>query len=245
MAFGWKNPLPLKIGGAQTRVELTYEALRKAHGRGPNGTEALGPRDGLRDLFVKCDAIAIASSLSYWEHALWQAFPHTSTSFITVWENMLLLPASGELAARQVAVAANYTQKIDATIPGLREQLQAMDPSLDVDSIPEDYTITTMAGKEFGPLPGVSGAAYGTGVWANRHSTAYPNYSDHFVLRVQYSGIPTEELLAQVSDFLNEVLLSWVTFEIYNISDGPDGEGFYFDGGPDSDSFLDLTAITP
>jgi hypothetical protein len=245
MAMGWKNPLPFKIGGAPTTVELTYEQLRKALGRGPGNTQAIGPRDGLRDLWTKCEALAVATSLAHWEHAIWQAFPHTSTDFLTVWENLLGLPASDELVIRQRTVAAKYTQEIDATIPGLREQLQEIDPRFDADLIPDRYKITTIACKEFGPLPGVAGSPFGTGLWAARESTAYPNFSDDFIVRVRFSGLPTEELFAQVADLLNDVLPSWVDFEIYVLSDGPEGEGFYLDGGPDSDSFLDLTAITP
>ena len=245
MGLGWGNPLPLSLGGAPTVVEIIYDSLRKAHGRGPNQDYAIGPVDGIRDLWTIIEARAIACALSYWEHALWQAFPHTSTSFVVVWENLLLLPSTGELAERQQAVAAAYTRQIDATIPGLREQLKEIDDGFDVDTIPEELTITTMAGKEFGPLPGVAGSPYGTGLWADRDATAWPNFSDHFILRVRYSGTPSDEQLAQVAALLNDVLPAWVDFDIYSLSDGPEGEGFYFDGGPDSDSFLDLTAITP
>ncbi len=244
MGLGWGNPLPLSLGGGPTLTELIYDSIRKAHGRGPNGSQAIGPVDGIRDLWTIIEARAIACALSHWEHALWQAFPHTSTSFVVVWENLLLLPSTGELAERQKAVAAAYTRQIDATIPGLREQLKEIDAGFDVDTIPDDLTITTMVGKEFGPLPGVSGHAYGSGLAATRESTAWPNFSDNFILRVRYIGTPTEEQFARAASMLNDVLPAWVDFDIYVLSEGDDGDGFYFDGGPNSDSFMDLTAIT-
>jgi hypothetical protein len=245
VAFGWKNPIPLEIGGGPTTVELTYEALRRAHGRGPGQADAIGPRDGLRDLWTKCEAIAVATSLAHWEHAFWQAFPNTSTDFVTVWENILGIPSADTLVERQRLITAAYIREIDATIPGIREALKDIDTRFDVDSIPDDLKIITIAGKEFGPLPGAAGAAFGSGFAASRQSTAFPNFADDFIVRVRFLGLPTDILLAQAADLLNEVLPSWVSFEIYNLSDGPEGEGFYLDGGPDSDSFLDLTAITP
>lgn len=246
MALGWRNPLPMKLGGKPSATSTIYKALRQALGKsfGSASDLAIGPEGGLRDLWTKCEARAVAAAISVWEHAIWQAFPHTATSFIRVWEDMLLVSPIGSLYERQEAVALKYTRRIDATVPGLRRSLKEIDENFDVELVLYDLTIVTVQGKAFGPLPGASGEPYGSGLWAARESTAYPNYSDIFIVRVRYIGVLTPQLEFQAADLLDDVLPAWVDFEIYNLSDGPGGEGLYFDGGPDDDSFFDQTAMT-
>jgi hypothetical protein len=225
-----------------------YKALRlalgKSYGVGTDIDLAIGPREGLRDLWTKCEARVVAAALSKWEHAIWQAFPHTATSFLRLWEDMLLVSPVGSVYERQEAVAQKYTRRVDATVPGLRRSLQEIDERFDVELVPYDLTFATVHGKAFGPLPGVTAAPYGTGLWADRESTAFPNFSDIFIVRVRFLGPLTDTLKAKAVDLLDDVLPAWVDFEIYTLSDGPSGEGFYLDGGPNNDSFLDVTAIT-
>jgi len=246
MSLGWKNPLPFKIGGKPTMTATVHKALRQALGKsfGIANELAIGPAEGLRDLFTKCDARVFSAALSKWEHAIWQAFPHTATSFLRLWEDMLLVSPVGSEAERRETVALKYTREIDASVPGLRRELKRLDEGFDVETVPYELTATTVHGKAFGPLPGASGEPYGLGLWSARESTAFPNFSDEYIIRVRYTGTLTNVLAAKAADILEDVLPSWCDFEIYTLSDGPDGEGFYCDGGPNGDSRLDQTAMT-
>jgi hypothetical protein len=249
MALGWKNPLPLKLGGGRTETELVYEFLRRARGRGPGGKQAIGPADGLRDLKLRCEAIAIAKAAAAMEHALMQAFPSKTSSAIEVWENLLGVPAVGELEDRRRAVWLAYTREIDATTRGIRDGLQRIDAAFDVDFVPPELAIIAQAGREFGPLPGTAGPPFGSGVFATRLSTAWPNYADFYVLRARYvmpagqTEIPIQ-IRAAAEDYLNDVLPGWMDFTIYNVASDGSTLGFYFDGGPNGDSLMDQTAMT-
>jgi hypothetical protein len=245
--LGWGNPLPMQLGGHPTMTETVYRQMRLALGKsyGIENDLAIGPEGGLRDLWTRCEAREVAAELSVWEHAIWQAWPHTATSFLRVWENMLLIAPTGSEAERQERAAEKYTRTIDATVPGLRRQLKEIAEDFDVEAVPYDLSTTTVLGKAFGPLPGALGAAYGTGAWASRESTEWPNFSDIYIVRVLHAGTTTNEILARAADLLDDVLPSWIDFEFYAVADGPEGEGFYADGGPDSDSFTDWTLITP
>jgi len=246
MALGWSNPLPLKLGGNPTMTQIVYKALRQALGKsyGHDSDLAIGPVDGLRDLFTKCEARVVAAALSKWEHAVWQAFPHTATSFLRLWEDMLFIQPIGSEAERQEVAALKYTRRIDSTVPGLRRELKRIDDRFDVESVPFDLSIATVQGKAFGPMPGATGEPYGTELWALRDSTAWPNFNDCYIERVRFVGALSNALEAKAAELLDDVLPAWCDYEIYTLSDGPGGEGFYLDGGPDDDSFMDETAMT-
>lgn len=246
MPLGWSNPLPMKLGGKPSLTQVVHKALRQTHGLSfsPYTELAIGPVEGLRDLYTKCEARVIAAALSKWEHALWQAFPHTATSFIPLWEDMLLVAPSGSLYERQAAVAEKYTRSPDATVPGLRVSLKRIDERFDVEQVPYESQYITVQGRMFGPLAGASGSPYGSGASASVESTYYPNFSDVYIERVRYDGVPTETIIAKAADMLDDVLPAWMDFTIYNVGSGPDGDGLYFDGGPNNDSFFDVTAQT-
>lgn len=246
--FGGKNPFPsFRLGGGRSRVDRIHRALRKAMGE--NGP---GPEGGLEDLWTLCEARVMALAEGTLRQAFYQAFAQTMGSFgVARWERLLQIPQQRHLVDRQEAVRLAITSEPDATIPGLRASLKRIDPAFEVVSVPWEKMTTVQFGKAFGPLPGVAGQPFRTGaaVAIFQHSTAWPAYSDAYVTQVQYVlsagqlNIPLS-VLAQAEELLNEVLPFYQDWSIFALADGPDGAGWYLDGGPDNTSFLDQTAFT-
>lgn len=243
MSFGWKNPLPFKIGGGLTPTEEIYAALRSARGEGGNP-----PEGGLQDLWDRSRAKMIAAGQSAVLRAVLQAFPQTMVDHLPVWEKILKIPELPTVAERQIAVALALTGIINATTPGLDESLKKIDPAFVVEYLPWDESASTVHGKCFEGLPGTTPEPFGTGPAAARKSTALPNYSTGFVVHVRYllSGGQTEPPAASLSaavDLLNKQLPFFVGFELYALTSGGEGDGFYLDGGDDDTSRFDVTGL--
>jgi hypothetical protein len=240
MSFGWRNPLPFQVGGDPSSTELVYAALRSARGQGGSG-----PEGGVRDLWDRARATAIAKGSEAVERAVLQAFPRTMTAHLPVWERILGVPEEETLPARQRAIELAMTAQIDATYPGLRDSLQKIDPAFTIEWVPPEEAMTTMAGRIFQQLPGTVGLLpfFPDG----RKSTAWPNYSDGFVVRVRYVQVPgvqpSDDVMSKARELLQNQLPAWVDFDLYLLSAGPEGDGFYLDGGPDDDSLLGVTAF--
>jgi hypothetical protein len=246
MPLGWKNPLPFKLGGRRKGSTLdTYLALRRTLGE--NGAP---PEDGLEDLWIKAEARGISLAQSAVRAAFNQFFPRTMTSALGRWESKLGLPMAKYMIDRQRNVAAAITAQADASTPGLREGLRKIDHRFDILHTPWAQVVTVMFGKSFGPLAGVAGPVFRTGIAAAifGQSSMLSNYSDSYIVHVQYVLDPGQTqidpaIYAAAADFLCNALPCNFDFAIFTLSDGDDGPGWYLDGGVDGTSLLDQTAF--
>lgn len=234
--FGWHNPWPFEWGGGPTRVERTYEAMKRAVGEGGYAKN----EDGIEGLWraVRADAIAAINSSA--ERAITQAFPNLATDHIPVYEEQFrITPASGETdEQRRQAITEAYTRRVESDHPTLLLALQRIDPRFTVPDVPRETSVVVELGKAFQPLSGTP--AFGGG----RRSTAFPNYASEYIVPVvlDLSATPTptaaEQLvLLKAKRYLNEVLSSWMH---YAVGVGGVGVGFILD-----DSTLDATGLTP
>ncbi len=232
--IGDRNPCPTHIGGNASPAEKVWRALRKAVGTRPDGSDAAGPVDGIEDTWRLAKARAIAAALGLEETAVAQAFPMFATVALDAYERELGVPLAATEQERREAVSAAFTAGIDAVVPHIRAALQAIDSGLDVVTVSSDTSTWTQFGKTMGSR--VTPEMF---VDATRGSAAYPNFSQHFVLVVRWTGapggIPPAEKLATLERYLNTVLPSWFDYSIEN------GSGFYLDGF--NDSALDLTSF--
>lgn len=218
---GALNPCPYQVGGGPTLPEKFYTALRRSLGE--LGAAKAG---GIDDAWRIARALTLAAACSTKERAFFQAFPGYATDHLPVYEALLLLPGSDTLAEGLEAAELAYTASLDLALPGIRADLRAMDPQLDVTSTPYDQAITTRYGKPFQ----VDSKA--------QRSSDYPAFSTNCLCCVQYSGsggVVPEPLRSRVVDYLNAALPSWVDWRIFNHS------GFFLDGFDDSK--LDATAM--
>jgi hypothetical protein len=239
MPIGWQNPLPFRIGG-KTRTKTIHQDLRAAYGE--NGP---GPEGGLDDLWLRAEARAMARARDSLLRAYAQSWPQRAP-FPRGWEDLLAIRALDTLDERQQACALALTGQALAACPDMLEALQRIDPGFTIEEIPYEQVGLVQFGRDFGFLPGVPGFAYSTGVWAARKSSAWPGYSDVFVLYVRWSGAGTEIPAASITAaerYLAEVLPTYMDWSLYNLSEGPEGYGFYLDGGEDGTSLLDQTAF--
>lgn len=264
--FSWDNPFPMYLDDGPTEIELAYEGLHEAAGvsTADPSQSALALKDvnplvlsSLADLEVKCTAIAIGAAATWPEHAMYEGFTDTMIDALPAWEKMLgISPIADSILERQAAVTLAYTRSADAANPALSATLQRVSPKLFLDSLDPDLWVQTMYGKNFSPYPngegfyGMYGPPYRNedAIALFGRSSRWPNYSDAYVVRVRYvleagETIPPARLLTQTQDLLIETLPAWHVPELYALSDGDDGLGFYFDGGPDNDSFFDVTAF--
>lgn len=212
-------PLPFQVGGGPTLPEKVYRELREGLGEG-----GAGPEDGLEDSWRQAKALGIAKALSVVERAAMQAFPDRGIEHLPVYEAILGIATEDHLVARTSAVVDAYTLQLDATIPGLKQSLQAIDPIIEIDTISPDKSVVTRHGKPFDDDPD------DTSYW--------PAYSQHFFLHVRWpvpGGVPDADKKRRVARVLSRALPSWVDWTIYNQA------GFYCDGY--LDSYLDVTAM--
>jgi hypothetical protein len=229
-SIGPRNPLPYHIGGAPAPTERVWRALRKAVGVASSGREAAGPVDGLEDQWRIAKARAIARVDQMAELAALQSLPNKATVHLEVYEALLSTPRAATTVERQAAVAADYTAQINALIPTLRAGLMAIDSTIDVVTIDDDYAVEAQFGQYLASrtVP----ADYG-----GRLAARLPNFSTHFVLYVTWPGTWDLTKLNQVERYLNRALPSWCDYSIDNAS------GFYLDGGLDDLSLLDATSF--
>ncbi len=243
MATGQYNPLPFRTGGAPTPTQRIYAALVSVAGKGN-----AGPAGGLRELWRLCQARAIARAGDAKQLAALQAYPPTMTVHLPAMERYFALPASADDVTARAAVWAAWTRSPDATGPNLGAELRAIDPAFALDSIPWSASSTMIPGKTFGPLPGDTGPAFGTGQAAGRYSAEWGHASDAYILRVRYYLAPGQteipvDVLARAEKVLADLTPFHMTREIYNLTAGTDGEGLYADGGDDGSSLLDQTGL--
>jgi len=223
--FGRHNPFPFQLGGGQTEIEETWQELRKALGEG-----GAGPVGGIEDAWrwIKSEMIACAARMA--ERAVLQAFPDRCTDHLPVWEENLLVPQVANDQLRREAVTAALTGNISAVIPNLTAALQEIDPTIGISVQDEDTSFNFIPGRYYRPR-GVGYTAYG-GV-----GSSFPNFSSWFVVQVLWpGGIPDAGQLAQAVDILNNVLPSWVDWQITN---GP----CYYDGF--NDTYYDISGYAP
>lgn len=267
--FSWANPFPMMLDDAETEIELAYDGLHEAAGvnAGDPSQSALAQRppdptllswfdvksgqwEGLADLEVKVQAIALGASMTWVEHAMWEGFPHTMTDSLGAWEKILgIFPVAISIEERQRAVVLAWTRIADASNPALGDMLYRISPKLALDTLDQNLWTSTLFGKFFEPYTGITTYRSGLGRTLYGTSSKWPAYSDAFRVRVRYNlgageTQPPTRLLAMANTALLEVLPAWATWEVYTLSDdGSSGLGFYLDGGPNNDSFLDVTAF--
>jgi hypothetical protein len=225
--WGGRNPWPLQWGQAPSQFEALWTALRKMLGRdGP------GPEDGLEDGWRQAKVTGLLMAHTMAERAAMQALPQWSTDHIEVYESILNVPRAATDKERREAITSAWTLELGATVPALTIMLQAIDSGLDIVTVDEDWSTVFQQGKAYAPHSG--SPTYGT-----LQGSQWPNYSTHFVLKVEWSGLtdglPDAGKMAEVERALNTALPSWVDYTVQNDS------GFYLDGY--SDSYLDLTAF--
>jgi hypothetical protein len=266
VSFAWYNAFPIVFDDGPTEALLAYEGLHEAAGvnAGDPQQSALAPKDkdpltldSIADLEVKCDALAIGAAATWIEHAMHEGFPDSTIDGLSAWERILGIDdIAPSIVERQAVVTRALTRIADASNPALGAMLYAISPALALDSIPYDLWTVALFGKNFSPYPngegfyGLYGPPYRTGSAIDifHRSSAWPSYSDAFKVRVRYTLTgsetqPPARVLREARTALHEVLPAWFTFEMYTLSSGGDGLGFYFDGGPDDDSFFDVTAF--
>ena len=227
--LGWMNGGPLELGGETTKTEDVYTALRAAVGIG-----GPGPRDGLEDLWRQCKAQTIASTVIASERAILQALPDHATDHIPVYERILAIvpPGGATEQDRRLAIVEAWTLRLLANMPELKRSLQIVDPAFDLEELEHEKVTHVLLGRMFPPR----GAEQFYGV------TAFPNFSDEFIVRVTYTLVPGQtepptSVLAKARRLLNTVLPAWVDWLITT------GDGFFTDGGPDGSSLLDLKTL--
>lgn len=262
--FSWDNPFPFYLDDGPTEYQLAYDGLHEAAGVSTvDPTQsALAPKDpdpltlsSIADLEVKAEALVIGAAATWVEHAKYEGIPGAMIDSLSAWERILgISPIAPTIAERQVDVRRAYTRIPDATPPGLTRALQAISPKLSLDTLNPDLWTITMFGKDFPPFPDDEGFYHppyrtSNGLALFGRSNRWPAFSDAFVVRVRYmleagETQPPSRIITHAKDTLIEILPAWATFQVYTLSDdGSSGEGFYFDGGPDDDSFFDVTAF--
>jgi hypothetical protein len=236
--YGGLNPWPLEYGGGPTEEETVYDAMRRAVGDGfpaPN-------ENGIDGNWRMCRAMGIAALGTGGERAALQALPNLATDHIPVYEDLLgITPTVDEPdETRRQNNARAFTRKVQADVPELTVQLTTIDARLSIQEVPYDEGVIVNYGKSFEPQDG--SPSFGGG----RRSTAFPNYSTEFIVRVLFDlgmfPAPTSAeaaIIRKVKAFLNEVLPSWVSYSI-STGGGIAGTGFILD-----QSLLDVTAMTP
>lgn len=221
--MGLGEPLSLALGGGPSPQEEIYDAMFQNVGDGiqaPEGTLVEKWRN------ARARGIAVFTQD---DRATAQAFPEISTDYLPVWEDILDIPPNpgASIAERQAIVLTAYTRSIDASFPKLTQSLQAIDPLMSIILIPHDLIRTTVPGRAFedwdpsspqasGPPFNLS-ASSGVGVTA----TAFPNFSDDFVLVVLFDvglgvlSVANQRKFAEAQALLNESLPAWVDFRLF------------------------------
>lgn len=212
--LGALNPLPFRCGGGPTPSSKAYRTLVDAMGDGGTAEDD----SGIDGLWRRSRAKGLAAASSAKRRALLQSWPHLATDAIPYYERVLGLtpPTGASLTARREAVVAAFVAQLDAALPQVRLQLQAIDERLDVLEVPESRTRYTHFGRAFGPLDSSLEGPFGL----DGYATA-PNYATDFVVIVHfdtgYTGALTVadgRIREQVVALMLKLLPSWVSFRI-------------------------------
>jgi len=233
-SIGWHNPYPFEPGGGETEVELQYNALRGSVGDGGSAEDDNGTVDGV---WRQARASGMAQVSGTGQRAALQALPYLATDALEYYESLLFItPDPNETdEERRQAATTRYIERIQATAPDIEADLKAIDPRFSLVSIASGQTETTQHGRAFQDLAGTLPFNGG------RQSTIFPNYSTEFVEYVLFAlsvGTPptiAEQLLIeQAKRHLDDVLPSWVNFQVFTKL------GFILD-----QDLLDLTGLNP
>ncbi len=230
--LGSLNPLPFRCGGGPTPSSKAYAFLRGAVGEGGSAEDELG----IDGLWRRSRAKGLAAAGSSKRRALLQFFVHIATDAIPYYERLLGVtpPTGASLTARREVVVAGVTAQLDAAIPQIALQLQAIDARLALLDVPPNRSRYTHFGRAFGPLDASLEDDFGP----NHHLTA-PNYATDFVMIVHfdvgYGGALTAadaRIRERAVVLMLKLLPSWVSFRIVTAT------GFILDESP-----LDLTGF--
>lgn len=249
MPLGWQNPLPFRVGPRSSAQDI-HADLRAAVGERSAGNSMAGPEGGLEDLEARAVSRALASGATFFDRYAVQAIPHKMSLALGAWEKVLAVFSKPTDPDRRAQIAQRFALNIDAAMPALKAGLKAISPNFDIAYLPWEYVSFVMHGsRDFEGLPGTGAAPYAVGQAAGRKSTRWPSgHTDDMTVWVKYkvvppaSEIPRDHLDAAAA-FLNSTLPADEGFSIANSADGPDGFGFYLDGGPDGTSLMDQTSF--
>lgn len=233
--LGWTSPLAMELGGDPSDVELVWQALRDAVGKGGAALE-----DTIEDLWRQARARAIAFSASEMERAALQVFPNIATDWLAYYEKLLgvVPPVGATEADRREEVARRFARELRADGQNLLAALQEIEPTSELLEVDPDKTTVAQFGIAFNARP--YAAPFGT-----NNASNYPAYSTDMIVVVRVtletgvSQIPTLTY-QRMEETLNELLPAWVDFAVTQVG-STGAEGFYLDGF--NDSYLDLTAF--
>jgi hypothetical protein len=233
MSVGSLNPCPVRVGGGPTPSAKAYAFLRNAVGEGGSAEDD----SGIDGLWRRSRAKGLAAAGSSKRRASLQCWPHLATDAVPYYERVLqLTPAPGaSLTARREAIVAEWTAQLDAAIPQVRTQLQALDARVSLLEVPQTRTRYTQFGRAFGPLDAsLEGPFGGAG-----HGVA-PNYATDFVVIVHFATgyigpytVSDGRIREQIVALLLKLLPSWVSFRVVSST------GFILDLSP-----LDATGFS-
>jgi hypothetical protein len=209
------NPLPFQVGGGPTATAKAYRVTRNAVGVGGSAQNDLG----IEGLWRRCRAKGLAAATSSYRRAILQLDPHLATDFLPYYERILgEVPAPGDApATRADVVGEEWTQRLDAALPAIADELARIDGRLTLLTKDQDHVGTAQFGRAFGAhLPSLEGPAFGGPGYA-----LYPAWSTNFTVHVRFAvahdGPYTESegrVVERVRAYLRDVLPSWVDFRI-------------------------------
>lgn len=219
--FGSGNPFPLELGGGPSTHEQTYDLLKQAIGVGATAGE-----DTIDADWRMAQARGLRAAFNA-DRAINQGFPHLATDFIEVWEELFFL-VPGDLCDedRRQQILDRLVRVIDASGPGVEDDLQEIDPLFEIVDVDSDTARTTEHGRAFEDYDTGDGDACGPAFNGGRSSTEWPNYSTEFISVVKYGITPgqltneAKRRLARAKAVLCEVLPAWVDFVIFNSDTG-------------------------
>ena len=229
--------MPFQIGGSPSDYQQAYDALKSCVGE-PNA----GDDDSIDGAWRWARACGVVAADCV-ERAMMQIFPDRATSFIPVFEEILLLTTgTAELTdeERRQNILARWTTTVSGTGPAIEDELQTIDPLFVVIDTDRDTSKTTESGRGFEDWDVLDADACGPAFGGGRTSSLYHNYSWDFVTLVQYqlaSGVMSSEnkrTLVHAKQSLYYSLPAWVTWNIFT------NAGFILD-----ESLLDVGAFGP
>jgi hypothetical protein len=231
------NPLPLKVGGGPSNVGKIHNVYAQAMGQG--GTAAAGT---IEHAWRLAQARGIRAGLGD-ARAISQFWPDLATDLLPVYETILGLThqVGDSEEARRQAITDRWTEAVTLSDDGLEDELQKLNELFSVVSTDEATATVTEMGRGFEDWSPSSSDACGPPFGGTRTYTDWPNFSDHFVTKIQYGITATQltqadkRIIEEAKARLNRLLPAWIAFQVSLIA----VNGFVLD-----QSFLDLTGLT-
>jgi hypothetical protein len=216
-AFGGLATFPLEMGGDETSLAKTYNALRGMLGFGGFALDDTG----IDGLFLAAYAMGLDAVFSLDERAALQVFPDLSIDLIPSYEEILrIVPEPGATEEdRREAITAAWTKRISAEIPTLNALLKAIDSRFSVLDTVWANSKVTIYGRAFEPYaPGIStSVAFSLGPFGTKGWSDYPMFSTRDEVAVLFDlgvgiapGLPEQRIMGIGKSLLDEVLPSWV-----------------------------------